>query len=242
MGKIDLHSIAGPGVLIAVVCLWCYYRKTESHRRKESRHRITLYTYPNYRSMRCIWLATELGIDNNIKMIEMDPHDKRKCESYKTAVHPHCTIPALVLEDGNTIIESGAICLYMADFHKSLVPETQWIADYYNWIVYACSTLDDMMETIYLQWYLTDSEDQNEQLVKRMTDKFQVFADYFNNYLKGKSFICGDKFTAADCIMGYNIWWASGMREGCLIDQYPEIISYLSRLQSRYAFQNTFPS
>ncbi|XP_060067180.1 uncharacterized protein LOC132547442 [Ylistrum balloti] len=205
---------------------------------------LTLYVYPNYRSMRCVWLATELGIKSDIRIIQMDPSDsdKGKCESYRSTVHPHCTIPALVLEDEKTIIESGAICLYLADLHKRFSPGAQWTAEYYNWVVYACSTLDDMMEHIFVQWCLTHPENQDENLVKRMAYKFRDFANYFNKYMEGKSYICGDTFTAADCVIGYNIWWASTMKEGCLINDHPEIVRYLGTLQRRDAFQQTFLS
>ena len=33
---------------------------------------------------------------------------------YREEVHPHATLPALVLEDGSTLLESSAICLYLA--------------------------------------------------------------------------------------------------------------------------------
>ncbi|XP_069123463.1 glutathione S-transferase GstA-like isoform X1 [Argopecten irradians] len=203
---------------------------------------MTLYMYPDYRSQRCIWLAKEMGIMNNMKTVEMFPQDpdKEKVESYKRDVHPHGTIPALVLEDGRTIIESGAICLYLADRYGRLLPEKQWTAEYYNWIMYASITLDEMMEHLFTQWMLKGPEQEDKDIAQKMADKFKVFAEYFNNFLKGKAFICGDKFTAADCVMGYNIWWASVMREGCLINDWPEIIRYRDGLKSRDAFKQAF--
>ena len=34
---------------------------------------------------------------------------------YREEIHPHATLPALMLEDGSTLLESSAICLYLAE-------------------------------------------------------------------------------------------------------------------------------
>lgn len=175
-------------------------------------------------------------------MIRLDPQDpdRKKRETYRRNVHPHGTIPALVVEGAGTIIESGAICLYLADLHKQFGPTPDCQLEYYNWIMYTCGTLDEAMEHLFIQWYHTEPKDQDKNLLKRMTEKFTVFAEYFSKYMMGKQYICGDRFTAADCVLGYSIWWASTMREGCLIKEFPEITKYLGRLRRRVAFQQTF--
>ena len=52
-------------------------------------------------------------------------------------VHPHGTLPALVLEDGFVLMESAAICLYLAAVFQdpdgnSLLPEGCNTAEYYK--------------------------------------------------------------------------------------------------------------
>ena len=55
-----------------------------------------------------------------------------------------------------------------------------------------------------------------------------------------RPFVCGNQFTAADCVIGYNIWWASAIDKGALLTDYPVISSYLARLKERPAFQRAF--
>ena len=52
-------------------------------------------------------------------------------------VHPHGTIPALVLEDGTTLLESAAICLYIAHefsgkYGPDLLPSEDNMAEFYE--------------------------------------------------------------------------------------------------------------
>ena len=47
-------------------------------------------------------------------------------------------------------------------------------------------------------------------------------------------------FTAADCVVGFTLWWAYTIENGQLLEGYPNILSYLQRLRSRPAFKRTF--
>ena len=48
------------------------------------------------------------------------------------------------------------------------------------------------------------------------------------------------RFTVADCILGYNMWWASQIKGGILLEHFPELVSYFNRLRNRPAFQQTW--
>lgn len=61
--------------------------------------------------------------------------------------------------------------------------------------------------------------------------KIQLFTVFFK-------FI--NRFTAADCVLGYNVWWANVMQGGQLLKNHPVARSYLERLGERDAFKKTF--
>lgn len=154
-------------------------------------------------------------------------------------IQPHGTVPCLEIEGRQSVIESGAICMYLADIYGKLGPELDREA-YYNWIVYSVATLDGTMEMLFIQWTFTAQEDQDEDLIDKMLLKFQTFAKYLSLHLEGREFVCGNKLTAADCVLGYNIWWANAMRDGALLEHYPVILDYYSRLTRHSAFQRVF--
>ena len=78
---------------------------------------------------------TELGIEDKVefKYLWIDhgrPSPER--EEYRTRVHPNSTIPALEVEGRPTMLESAAMCLYLADLCGRLVPEPRDRVEYYE--------------------------------------------------------------------------------------------------------------
>ena len=73
----------------------------------------------------------ELGALNDVQLICMNPRDpdQEKLAEYRQ-VHPHGTVPCLEIENQTTILESGAICMYLAELYGSMVPEDK--AAYYK--------------------------------------------------------------------------------------------------------------
>ena len=86
----------------------------------------------------------------------------------------------------------------------------------------------------------TPEDQRNQTLLDSMRRKFTICANVLSSILSERQYICGDKFTAADCMIGYNVWWASVIQEGSLLEDYPVLRLYLNRLQKRPAFEKTF--
>ena len=85
----------------------------------------------------------------------------------------------------------------------------------------------------------TPADKRNTVLVDTITRKFHICANVLSSHLSGQLYVCGDKFTAADCVVGFNVWWASVIDSGALLRDYPVLRDYLARLKSRPAFEET---
>ena len=109
-----------------------------------------------------------------------------------------------------------------------------------SFISYATSTFDHILEPLYMQLTHTTEEKRNQPLVDSMMRKFSICANVLSQHLSDKQYVCGDKFTAADCVIGFNVWWASVVQGGTLLDDYPVLRNYLDRLKARPAFIETF--
>ena len=100
--------------------------------------RLKLYHSFPFRSCRCAWLVNELGVQNQVsfKVIKLHGSDPRDLMSYRE-VHPHGTLPSLQLEDGSVLLESSAICLYLAECFvdpsgENLLPEPKYASEYFK--------------------------------------------------------------------------------------------------------------
>jgi 2-keto-4-pentenoate hydratase/2-oxohepta-3-ene-1,7-dioic acid hydratase in catechol pathway len=98
---------------------------------------MTLYSCPETRSMRSLWLLNELGVP--FELVDM-PFDHKYLRSKEyLAVHPLGRIPALKDED-LTMFESGAICEYLCEKYNSPLyraPGHPERAHWLQWIHYA---------------------------------------------------------------------------------------------------------
>lgn len=99
---------------------------------------LKLYHSFPFRSSRCAWLVNELHVEDYVEVVSVNIHgaEAKELMEYRD-VHPHGTLPALELEDGKVILESSAICLYLAEAFldsngDSLLPEPQYLADYFK--------------------------------------------------------------------------------------------------------------
>lgn len=110
----------------------------------------------------------------------------------------------------------------------------------FSFISYATSTFDQILEPLYMQLTHTPEEKRNQALVDSMMRKFNISANIISNHLSGRQYICGDRFTAADCVIGYNIWWASVIHGGMLLQEFPVLLQYLEQLKQRPAFEKVF--
>lgn len=110
----------------------------------------------------------------------------------------------------------------------------------FSFMSYATSTFDQVLEPLYMQLTHTPEDQRNHVMVDSMRRKFTICANVLSSILSERNYVCGDKFTAVDCCIGYNVWWASVIQNGGLLADHPVLRSYLDRLQKRPAFQNTF--
>lgn len=123
--------------------------------------------------------------------------------------------------------------------HTLTLTHTHTHTHTHSFICYATSTFDHILEPLYMQLTHTPEEKRNGSLIDAMLRKFNICASVLSQHLSGRSYVCGDKFTAADCVIGYNIWWASVIQGGTLLQDYPVLQEYLARLKSRPAFEAT---
>ncbi len=105
---------------------------------RQQQRTLTLYHSFPFRSCRCAWLINELDASEYVRIVPIALHgsDARDLMAYRE-IHPHGTLPALKLEDGTVLLESSAICLYLAEIFLdseggSLLPDPEHTSEYYK--------------------------------------------------------------------------------------------------------------
>jgi len=142
----------------------------------------------------------------------------------------HC-VPTLeiTMPDGRSMhmIESGAMVTFLADAfpEKGLAPPPNPLS---------------LERADYLQMlheHLLRDADKDPRSIDRYREKFiNEIEPQLSKRFERHPFICGDAFTAADCVIGHNVIWARGY--GLCRDEI--FRGYLSRVSKRPAFMKAF--
>lgn len=184
----------------------------------------TIYHAPQTRSSQILWLAEELGAPYQVHKIGLDTNEGK--DGGFEAASPFGKVPAL--RDGNTAInETGAIAIYLADKYGygTLAPKHDAAnrGDYLRWVILACASLDAALINT-----MTKRED-----FPRGQATLPRIADFISTTVHKHSYIAGDHFTAADCMI------ASGLRWGMFMKAIPAdnaaLAAYVERTTSRPA-------
>jgi glutathione S-transferase len=188
---------------------------------------ITLYTNPWSRGAIAHWMLEEAGAPYRIEVL--DYQGQMKTPEY-LAINPMGKVPAIVHGD-RIVTETAAICAYLADAfpEAGLAPRPGERADYYRWLFFGAGP----META-LSLSACDFEPTPEQQMQLGYGTKERVLDTLAAALRGRRFIAGDAFSAADVYVGSYVGWS--MQFGT-IEERPEFVAYWDGLKDRPAHQ-----
>ena len=207
--------------------------------------RLKLYHFPATRSARVKWLLHELLEDDfDVEVVPLYEGVQYSAEYLQK--NPNHNVPTLemTLDSGETriMLESGAMISLLADLYpdKGLAPAADTFstarADYLQMLHYGTSWMDMMLWQIRIHTHML-GRDSDAKTIARYNSKFtqEVEPQLIARLEKG-DYICGDTFSAVDCVMGQNVLWATAYG----LCKPPQFKDYLARLSQRPAFAKAF--
>jgi len=179
----------------------------------------------------------ELGLAHDVQEVNVFTGEGRKPEYQK--IHPHGYVPALELDDGQVMIESSAICMFLGEKIAPAVGSPER-AKYYEWMVYVPATIDPTLETIMFHTIFLPEEHRVPSLVERAKKKWnKTIEPRIAAALEKSTFILGETFTPADVMVASALGWA---RMANVLGDNPAIQAYMGRIADRPAFVSAHAS
>jgi glutathione S-transferase len=207
--------------------------------------RLKLYHFPATRSARVKWLLHELLEDDfDVEVVPL--YDGVQYSPDYLQKNPNHNVPALeiTLENGerHIMLESGAMVSLLADLFpgKGLAPAADVFSlarvDFLQMLHYGTSWMDMMLWQIRIHTHILGN-DSDDRTVARYNQKFtgEVEPELIKR-LERADYICGDQFSAVDCVMGQNVLWARAYGL-CRSQQFAD---YVARLAQRTAFAKAY--
>jgi glutathione S-transferase len=190
---------------------------------------LTLYHAAPSRSSIVRWMLEEVGEPYDIHLLNLSNGEQQRPDYL--AINPMGKVPALKHE-GVVITEAAAICTYLADAFPSAnlsIP----VGDprrgiYLKWLFFGPSCIEPA---------ILDRAFPRKEEARRAAlghGDFDTVMDVVAKAVAQGPYLMGDKFTAADVVIGSGLRWGMLFK---LIPERPEFKSYTERLAQRPALQ-----
>ena len=201
-----------------------------------------IYSSPVAPSPRKVLIfIAEKGIEN----IEVEDLDIGKMEHKTTEykkIAPNSRIPALVLDDGQVILETTAICRYL----ECLYPEPNMfgkdpmeIAQIEMW--YSRVSFELMLPLMHgfrhTHPHMSALENQNNEFGLAQRELAVKSLGYYEEVIKGKDFIACDRFSYADIQTVSSLQFLVRLNKIDLND-YKNLSTYVNNIAERPSFSN----
>jgi glutathione S-transferase len=161
---------------------------------------LTFYTNPMSRGQIARWMLEEVGAP--YEQVLLDYGTTMKAPEY-LAVNPMGKVPAI--KHGDIVVtECAAICAYLADAfpEAGLAPEPAHRGDYYRWLFFGAGPLEQAVTNKALGFVVPEGKSMMAGY-----GSFEAAMDGLEAAVAGKTYITGDRFSAADVYVGSQIGW-----------------------------------
>ena len=199
---------------------------------------IRLHHVPQTRSMRCLWLLHELGLD--FEVIDY-PFDKTLRQEPYASLNPTGRVPTLEL-DGQVIRESGAINEVLCE---TFSPEglgrpaghperAAWL----DWVHFA-ETISQHCAALTQQHVALREDHMRSPIVMKLeAARLAKTLRTVESGLAGE-YLLASGFSAADVGVGQAVYMA---RHFVRLDELPKVAGWMARLEAREAYRASLPA
>ena len=195
---------------------------------------IDLYTWQTSNGRKTTIMLEELGIPYNLHPININK-DVQFTPEY-LALNPNAKIPTIVDQDGPgggpySVIESGAILIYLADKTGRFLPaEGRPRYEVLQWLMFQMGGVGPMFGQAH--YFRRQAKEKVPFAIERYTTETRRLWSVLDGRLDGCEFIAGDYSIADIAIFP---WTARYEWQGIALEEYPNVKKWFEALYARPA-------
>ena len=196
---------------------------------------IDFYTWTTPNGRKVSILLEELGIDYNVHAINIGKDEQHAPEFLK--ISPNNKIPAIVDHDtGVSLMESGAIMVYLAEKHGRFLPEGLAArAEVMQWLMWQMGGFGPMAGQAH--HFLHFNPGKAAYAEERFRAEVKRLYGVLDKQLEGRDHICG-AYSIAD--MACWPWVSRYEWQQIDLADYPNVRAWYQRLRARDAVQKGY--
>ncbi len=152
----------------------------------------------------------EIGVDYEFRAIDAKNHAQRGAEY--AAINPHRKMPTLITPEGETLTESAAIVMTLAERHPEAAllpaPASRERAQALRWLMFAVGELYPLVELMdYPARFADEGEEAAGRLRARALAHWRSRWQTLESQLSNAPYLLGSRFCAADLYLaGLSRW------------------------------------
>jgi glutathione S-transferase len=184
------------------------------------------------RDMRVRWALEEAGQPYEVRLVSFT---EMKQPAHR-ALQPFGQIPTY--EEGDlALFETGAIVLHIAERHAGLLPrDANARARAITWMFAALNTVEPPLVEVAVAKIFERDKPWCEQRLPIVEERARKMLGDLSNHLGDAEWLDGT-FNAGDLMLAGVLFRSKGTR---ILDQYPNLLSYVARAEARPAFKRAF--
>jgi glutathione S-transferase len=188
---------------------------------------LVFYTNPQSRGQIIRWMLEEVGAP--YETVLLDYKSTMKSPDY-LRINPMGKVPAIT-HGAAVVTECAAICAYLADAfpHAGLAPALPDRADYYRWMFFAAGPIESAFSNKAIGW---EAATEQQRMLGYGTFDRAIAA--VETAIRGKAFIAGNRFSAADVYVGSILDFMINFK---LLEPSTIITDYVEPLRGRSAYK-----
>ena len=193
-----------------------------------------LYSWKTSNGRKVTIMAEELGIDYRLHKINIGADDQFTATF--TAINPNQKIPALVDSDGPggepyTVIESGAVLMYLAEKHERFMP-SEMAARYevIQWLMFQMGGVGPIFGQAH--HFRQAAKEEVPYGIERYTKETRRLWGVLDTRLAAGEYLAGD-YSIAD--IAVFPWTARHEWQGIELDEFPNVAPWYRAIETRPA-------
>jgi glutathione S-transferase len=194
--------------------------------------KLKIYGSAKNRGRRCLWLATELGLDVDTIDIDLNAGQHKTPDFLK--INPNGQVPVLD-DDGLVIFESLAINLYLAKKYGGPLAAASLKEDALitQWSFWVAKEVEDLLITILVNRIMLPEAERNAAAADSAERRLQKPLGVLEDALAGRDYLVGNRFTVADLNVAVVLSVISRFKLD--ISHFPKVHAWLGKCLGRPA-------
>ena len=199
---------------------------------------IDFYCWRSGNNRKIFMMLEEVGLPYSRHIVHLGKGEQKRPEYL--AINPNGKVPAIVDQDGPggapfTVIESGAILIYLAEKSGQFHPEDkrQWF-DILQWLMFQMASPGALFTEAHYFYSRADEPDM-DYANQRYLDEAHRILGVIDKRLSASTYIAGEAYSIADMAL----WPHCGSvdRFGATLEDYPDIERWFALVGERPATQ-----